>query len=520
MSTHLIKLLLAASLLGIGAVAALAACSEPAGPAAVEPAASSVSAPTTSPASPPAAQPDPGAAPGPSEPALAQNAEPRPSLVIVTLDTTRADHLGTYGHDQATSPFFDRMTEDGVTFLRAYAPMPQTLPSHSTIFTGMTPREHGATENHQILPESVTTLAETLKGEGYDTAAFIGARVVEAESGLGQGFDTFGEPVWTEERARHADRRAEEVVKDALTWAMTRDKSKPYFLWVHLFDPHAPFEAPPPYHKSLVKSTAVESVMKRFDEGTWVVGEQPPRKHATGYANRHLAYDQEISYTDNQLGRLSRGLTKFGMMKDTALVIAADHGEGLFEHGIQGHGLHVHEELMHVPLFVQAPDKELAGLRVDAPISLKDVRPMALRILLGDDADAHLDDPRDPWTSLRRTAELPLEPIFLERPHYSAERFLGRLKDDGPDDLLPGPLVAVLMDHMKLVRHPDGREELFDLSADPHELVDVSGERASELTALRRLLDRWLEDQPAPGEGEAELSEERRKALEQLGYGR
>ncbi|RKY17439.1 MAG: hypothetical protein DRQ55_15750 [Planctomycetota bacterium] len=451
-------------------------------------------------------------------PTPAEDRPERSSLVIITLDTTRADHLGTYGHYQRTTPQLDALARKGVVFERAYAPMAQTVPSHSTLFSGLWPRQHGATENHLSLPDGVTTLAETLAGEGYDTAAFIAARVLEAESGLAQGFDVFGEP--SRNRAKHGARPADAVVDEALAWAGRHDRTRPFLLWVHLFDVHAPYEPPEAFAEALRERAVGLDVTDRFERKAWTMGAQPPRNRFTPYTRHILDYDRELAFVDQQVGRLVRGLTKRQLMPDAALIVVGDHGEGLFEHGILGHGLHVHEELVHVPLIVVPPQAgSLAGTRVADPISLRDVRGLALRLLLGDGADPHLDG-RDAWTSLLRTGKLPLQPVFLERPHYTEAGFLARLEHDGPDDLLPGELLAVVMGGLKLVRFPSGSEQLFDLDGDPDELRDIVAEHPKVQARLARLLDRWLADQPDPTDPERGLSEERRKALEQLGYGR
>ena len=443
----------------------------------------------------------------------------RPNLVMVTFDTTRADHLGAYGHFQTTSRWFDGLAARGTLFERAYAPMAQTLPSHATLFTGLSPREHGVTENHLSLADEATTLAELLQARGYLTAAFVAARVLDAESGLAQGFDVYGEAAPSGGNFRHLDRRADAVTDAALAWLDDVPRNQPFFLWVHYFDAHAPYDAPPPFDAKLPVAVTVLELIERFEHGRWSADDPPGPGLLEAYARRWLAYDREVLFADHEFGRLLRGLEKRRLTERAVLAIAADHGEGLLEHGVSGHGLDVYEELVHVPLLVVAPDGELAGTRVEQPLPLAAVRDLLLRLVLGSEADGLVDE-RDAWTSLRRSGRLALAPVFVERPHYTEERLAERSQLDGPGPAVPGDLLGVIMGDLKLVRQPGGEVQLFDLAHDADELVDLSAERADDVAALTRLLDGWLERQPVVDAPERVISEERRKALEQLGYGR
>jgi arylsulfatase A-like enzyme len=187
---------------------------------------------------------------------------PGRSVVIITLDTVRADHLGCYGYAPPTPPGVDALAQRGILFENAYAPMPQTLPSHATLFTGLSPRRHGALENAYALSGAAETLAELLSDRGYQTAAFIGARILDDTTGMEQGFDVFDQPTGVARDKQHpVERRADSVTDSALAWALTRHTNgKPYLLWAHYYDAHGPWE---PAARRVTREAVREQVVQR-----------------------------------------------------------------------------------------------------------------------------------------------------------------------------------------------------------------------------------------------------------------
>lgn len=269
-----------------------------------------------------------------------------PNVLLVTIDTLRADHVGVYGYDVAHTPHLDSLAARGVLFENAMASVPITLPSHASLLTGQHPPRHGVRHNglHRISDQS-KTLAEVLADGGYQTGAVVGAVVLAGETGLRQGFahyDDAGSRLATEESG-FLERPAIEVSDRAL--ALLRELSEPFFLWVHYYDPHEDWRAPAAWSKRFV--------------------------------NR--PYDAEIAYTDAQLGRVLRALESDGRLGRTLVVLTSDHGESLGEHGDRTHSYGLHETTLHVPLMIVGPDIP-AGKRVVDVVSLVDLAPTLLAL--------------------------------------------------------------------------------------------------------------------------------------------
>lgn len=455
-------------------------------------------------------------------------ARPR-SVLLITLDTTRADHLHCYGYPLPITPALDGIAARGVLFERAYAPMGQTLPSHATLFTGLWPREHGALENHFLLGDDVTTIAEDLADRGYVTAGVVGTRVLDADTGIAQGIDQWDEDDMRREGGKKfAERKAGEVVDRTLAWAdrllASPDADRPYYLWVHFFDPHLPFEAPEEF-RARVDDAVVAGLVTTLGPRFRRMGEPPntddlPRLH-TYWAD----YAAEVAYTDHQLGRLLDGLGARGLLDDTVVAVVGDHGEGMVEHGVRTHGVSLYDEVMRVPFLLAAPDGELAGTRVDEPVSIRDVRATLWAMAAGSGDAAGAGGEGDLWGELRGRGAVRPRPVFLERPHYTDDKLRSRTNSFYTEGRMPGEMLAVVAEGHKLVLNPDGETWLFDLSpddADPdREFVDLSAERPELAARLAALLEAWRQAHPVLHDAESqELSPERLEMLEQLGYGR
>ncbi|MEA3409899.1 MAG: sulfatase, partial [Candidatus Eisenbacteria bacterium] len=272
------------------------------------------------------------------------------NVLLVTLDTVRADRLGCYGYESAETPTLDALAAQGVRFDDAVTSVPVTLPSHATILTGLSPLNHGVRDNGRYrLAEEHVTLAEVLSSHGYDTAAFVGCFVVDARFGLDQGFDIYDFEVSAEgyhpEMLDFNERSATDVTDAAVRWLDERaisGASTPFFAWVHYFDPHQPYQSP----------------LQRL-----------PR-----FAIR--PYDAEIAYVDAELGRLLGKLDDLGARDKTVIVVAGDHGEALGEHGEPTHGMLIYESTMRVPLIVSCTALfDGAYYMADRVVGLTDVRP-------------------------------------------------------------------------------------------------------------------------------------------------
>jgi len=273
------------------------------------------------------------------------------NLVLLTLDTTRADHLGAYGYQEAETPVLDRLAGEGIRFADAISPVPLTLPAHVSILTGLDPQNHGVRHNGQYrLEASHTTLAEVLNEQGYETAAFVSAFVLDRRYGLAQGFDHYDDRVAPATGQAlgglESERSAEEVTEAALDWLRSRASAKPYFVWVHYYDPHAEYRPP-------------EAYVRRFGG---------------------KLYDGEIAYVDAQVGRLVEALGDAGSR--TLLLVAGDHGEGLGEHGEELHGRLLYEATQRVPLIIWSPPIVRGPYVVDTLVAgLVDLFPTVLDLL-------------------------------------------------------------------------------------------------------------------------------------------
>jgi arylsulfatase A-like enzyme/Tfp pilus assembly protein PilF len=283
-------------------------------------------------------------------PSAASNS--KPNVVVITIDTLRADHLGVYGDKDVLTPAIDQLARSGARFAHAYTPIPITLPAHTTIFTGSYPMATGMHDfSGNKLSPNIPTLATVLSKNGYQTAAFIGAAVLDSRFGLNQGFETYFDHFdfnrLDETNLDQAERRGDLVMNEALGWLKRRPahSGQPFFLWVHLYDPHFPYTPPEPY--------------------------------ATRY--RTHPYDGEIAFADAQVGRLLAYLKERHLDTDSVIVLAADHGEGLGEHGEKTHGFFVYNSTLHVPLLVKIPGG--TPRVIEDGVSLVDILPTILQEL-------------------------------------------------------------------------------------------------------------------------------------------
>jgi arylsulfatase A-like enzyme/Tfp pilus assembly protein PilF len=281
-------------------------------------------------------------------PAAAQTpAKPALNVVLITIDTLRADHLGCYGYKQIKTPNIDGLAAEGARFERAFAVVPVTLPSHSSMLTGTYPMLSGMHDfSGNKLSPLQPTMASVLKQAGYQTGAVIAAAVLDSRFGLNQGFDFYYDHFefsrLDEANLDEMERPGNAVADVALDW-LGKNSQKKFFLWMHLYDPHFPYHPPEPYSHEYAA--------------------QP--------------YDGEIAFADEQIGRLLRFLKEKGIYKNTLIVLCGDHGESLGEHGEKTHGFFIYNATMHVPLIIRLPE-QAAGRTVADPVSLVDLMPTIL----------------------------------------------------------------------------------------------------------------------------------------------
>jgi len=434
-----------------------------------------------------------------SEPVAPAAAPPfaGPDVVLVTIDTLRADHLRCYGYFRETSPNLDALAQESLLFERCLAPMATTLPTHTSMLTGVWPEEHGVLANlrKQTIYErdpTLVTLAELFADAGYDTAAFVGAFPLRRAGGLGNGFALYDEP-----EGRH--RRAEETTERALAW-LARERSAPLFLWVHYYDPHSDYDPPPPYDKAFHREPALTAWLA--ERAIVRLGKRETKRQGRPVVAEHSTnlYDGEILYTDAQLGRLLAALRARPRWSETGVVVLGDHGEGLNQHDEPGHGL-TWDEQLHIPFLLRWPGLDPG--RVRALVSAVDLAPTVLGRLPLPGAERLLA--RASGTDV--LAKGFTERALLAQTSERKEQF-GR------------EVVALTGPRWKYADLGHGGEVLYDLSQDPHELTDVAGEHPELLAELRAEAQRLIEEQRARGGGGVrEATAEERSALEELGYG-
>ncbi|HRX84853.1 MAG TPA: sulfatase-like hydrolase/transferase [Phycisphaerae bacterium] len=392
------------------------------------------------------------------------------NVLLVTLDTTRPDRIGCYGYAAAQTPNLDALAAHGVLFEDAVTCATSTLPAHATIHTGLSPLHHGAHENGRSrLAADHTTLAERLRQAGYATAAFVSCFVLDARFGLDQGFDTYEFKVGVGLRGEPAslvhERRADDTTRSASAWLKhqtTAQPDRPFFLWVHYFDPHYTYASPL---------------------------DQLPQ-----FENR--PYDAEIAFVDLELGRLLDAVRDSSDLERTLIVVASDHGEGLGQHGESYHGIFLYESTLRTVLILSSPQLFPKAFRVsDRVVGTVDIVPTVLT-LLGIAPEATFDG-----VDLLAAHPDPHRAIYIET--YFSHTV-------GCSELLG------------LRRHADKfilapRSEYYNLSSDPGETRNLIDEHAAQATALREQLSA-LRSAGGAAQEAYEMSDEERSRLAALGY--
>jgi arylsulfatase A-like enzyme len=279
-------------------------------------------------------------------------AQTQSNVFLITIDTLRADHVHCYGYGRIRTPALDALAKEGILFAEAFTPSPITNTSHTSILTGLLPSTHGVTDFGVLLAGKNQTLAELLKKQGYETAAFIGSVVLDSKEfapGLDRGFDfydNFPRPARTKSRWGRLERRGEDVVQHANAW-LNAHRASPRFVWIHLYDPHDPYEPPPPYSEI--------------------------------YKER--LYDGEIAYADSVLAGFVSFLKKHAWYDDSIIVVVGDHGEGLGEHHEKTHGIFLYDSTTHVPLIIKLPAERNSGRVVKSQVRTLDILPTVLDLL-------------------------------------------------------------------------------------------------------------------------------------------
>ena len=407
---------------------------------------------------------------------------PAPDVYLITIDTLRADHVGCYGYKQVETPALDGLAADGIRFTQAFTHSPITNTSHITILTGLLPSVHGVTDFGVPLSPQHLTAAELLKKQGYQTAAFIGAVILDSNTlapGLDRGFDFYDNFPKTDSknsvsknpaaknktRWGRVERRGMEVVEHAETW-FEQHPTGPHFVWVHLYDPHDPYEPPPPFSEKY---------------------------------KDHL-YDGEIAYADSAVAHWIAFLKKAGVYDNAIIMVTGDHGEGLGEHGEETHGLFLYDSTLHIPLLLKLPAAAHRGTVIGAQVRTTDILPTILSVT-GAAAPPELNGES-------------LLPLIVNQSAPSNRELFG--ETDYPLRWGWAPLRALRSETAKLIKAP--RPELYDLQSDPKELknlyVPASSKFESMQQSMQTEMSKWeakLPPQSASAKAEENLPDPKDK---------
>jgi arylsulfatase A-like enzyme len=448
-----------------------------------------------------------------------------PSIVVITLDTLRADHLGCYGYAKPTSPFLDSLAHQGTLFRNAYTVATWTLPAHTSLFTGMMPTVHGADWNHFFVSSANHMLAEILQEQGYSTGAFISGPFLSSSFNINQGFEYYNEDVDPHSKLSRltlfrilqtilhkklwkvdGQRRAEEVNQQLFPYLEWAQHQKPFFVFINYFDAHEPYDPPEAYRELFHAPAGLKGNVRQFsiDRKTGLARyhDGPPLTQAE-FDGMIALYDGEIRYLDDQFKLMWEQMERLHLLDNTLVVITADHGESIGEHGFLDHGHNLYQEQIHVPLIVI--DSRLGeGKSVEQPVEITDVFPTVLEAV-------KLPMQKDlQGRSLFHAADQPVgRSILAEIDSDPYPRFTAFRRDQR----------MLMQQEIKFIASSDGKNMLFDLSSDPAELANLVQEKEAQaqqmyqqVTGIFQTLAKYRL------RGTGELDNETRERLKALGY--
>ena len=401
------------------------------------------------------------------------------NVVLITVDTTRADRMGFLGSDRGLTPNLDAVAKDATIFRRAYSHVPLTTASHATILTGTYPQYNHVNDFGVPLDKSLPYLPDILRKQGYATGAFVGSLILDPAAGMAPGFDRgfdkydagFRVVRAHESRYDTVERRAGDVVAHALAWLKQRPKAKPFFLWVHLYDPHDPYDPPEPYKSKFADP-----------------------------------YDGEIAYADASLGKLFAELRSAGLYQQTLIAMMADHGEAFGEHGERTHGFLLYDETIHVPLLIKLPARpsQSKAASVDTRVGLVDVMPTLLE-------SAGFPVPK----TLQGESLLPLihpskdGPATPDRPAYAETDYPARA-------FKWSALRALRTGKYLYIEAP--KPELYDQIADPKAEQNLVTTAPAVAGTLNTQTENFRKSTTARAASEAKVDPDKTAKLSTLGY--
>lgn len=443
---------------------------------------------------------------------LQQNANRKPNIVMISIDTIRPDHFGCYGYARNTTPEIGRFAEEAVRFENVVVPMSHTLPSHVSLFTGLYPKSHGVKMNGVNFDSNFPTVTEILKNQGFKTAAFVGSVILDSHRGLSHGFD-----LYDDDMKGQSWRRAKDVRRAAEKWIKENHKSR-FFVFAHFWDAHAPYSPPAPFD-TLFHRLDLNSELNSIYRGTGsnhlhLKLQYPDYEKKDLFKLVHKQqnlYDGEVRYIDQNIGKLLNLLKSLGLWDETLVVITGDHGESLGERGYWGHDLLFDEQIL-VPLLVKVPGYPRARESVNETVRTIDICPTILDLL---HIDHHLSFDGKSFVEIFRTKKrLKSRPAFIERRDYPA-----RMRQRSPEECGKGDEYALRTTQWKFIMKTMAEDELYNLIADPYEQENIIKLKPKVARNLREKLRLWLEDVPDERTPiETRLDPDSIEPLRSLGY--
>ena len=438
-------------------------------------------------------------------------------IFLITIDTLRADHLGTYGYPRNTSPFIDSLAEKGVLFENAFSQSSTTCPSHASIFTGLYRSQHGLLANHYILPESTTTLAEILKEKGFKTAAFTSTEVHFLSTNLNQGFEFYEEPIDTRETYRIRYRPARLTINNAIIWLDNFNPSKKLFFWVHVYDPHLPYSPPREHIKNLDQNK--KDLLKFLEKYNINPGIFNTEDDLYRYITQ---YDAEIRYVDEELKRLYGFVENKGLNKNSLWIITSDHGEGLGQHNYLNHSKMLYQEQLHVPLIFFFTDSKIKAQRLKNVVENFNIFSTVLDILKIDIENKLKKEIQSVslWPIIKGSNQNKIKQFaFSEREKYPA-------KDPFPKNIPEhqriwekGDKYSIQDENYKYILRTHYQDEFYNLKTDPHEKTNLIDENSNHIRTFKGMILRNLKFfERYADKKERKVDPKVRKKLKSLGY--
>ena len=431
--------------------------------------------------------------------------ESAPNVLLISIDSLRADHLSSYGYERETSPNLDDLAAEGVRFETVVTPTSWTLPSHMSLLTGLDDLGHGVIADSRRLDASIPTLAERLREGGYATAGVVGAPYLSAKWGFSRGFEFYDDFTVGAggSGADHREVTSPRTELAAVRWMeqwSERGRVRPFFLFVHFWDVHYDYNPPPPYDEAFETGYAGPVTGRNLETDDSIRFGMDPE------AIKFLIsqYDGEILYVDSSVGRLIKSLDSLGIAGDTAIIVTGDHGEEFFEHGNKGHRRTLYDEVTLAPLIMRLPGTIPVGKVIEQPVRTIDLAATVLRL-----------------ARLGRESAL-----GSSNPLYASRDLMPLIDGSGATEpprlafleLVNPKRYAVRSAHQKFVLEPRGLAELYDLDADPGETTNLADGDVETSAGYRQLLRAWREVNSSVKTDKVQQSAEQQKVLRGLGY--